>query len=136
MVVLVQANLLAVGIKGMAESLRELPVRVVEKRSGRQAAACFRNEGFDAVISNWELSDMPKGAFLRRLKAFRPGIATIAFVNAGDRHQEIDARCTGVSAVVTDKVSDLLLKETVANVLRLEPVESIQATRDKGAEKT
>ena len=124
MIVLVQATVLTVGLNGKNEVLRELPIRLVTMQSGIEAARSLKNEEVDSVISKWDLDD---GWFLRRLRAVKPEIATIAFVRAGDQAQEIAARSAGVSAVLTDEADDELFRETVANVLGLHDLVSVEA---------
>jgi len=127
MIVLVQATVLTVGLDGKSEVLRELPIQLIKMRSGGQAARSLKNENVDSVISKWDLVDMKGGRFLKRLRAVKPGIPTIAFIRAGDRAQEIAARGIGVSAVLTDETTDELFRETVANVLGIKDVVFIRA---------
>ncbi|MHC4720461.1 MAG: hypothetical protein ACYSYT_08300 [Planctomycetota bacterium] len=127
MVVLVQANVMTVGLNGKSEVLRELPIRLITMQSGLQAARSLKNEEIDSVISRWDLDDMPNGRFLRNLRAVKPDIATIVFVKAGDWQQEIQARSLGVSAVLTDQADDGIFKETVANVLGIQDLVDIKA---------
>ncbi|MFZ0034246.1 MAG: hypothetical protein WAK60_04550 [Sedimentisphaerales bacterium] len=127
MIVLVQANVLTVGLNGKNEVLRELPIRLITMQSGIKAARSLKNEKIDSVISKWDLQDMEDGQFLRNLRAVKPEIPTIAFVRPGDRGQEIAARSLGVSAVLTDEADDELFCETVANVLGLVDIASIKA---------
>ncbi|MBA7674540.1 hypothetical protein ES703_82756 [subsurface metagenome] len=127
MIVLVQASVLTVGLNGKNEVLRELPIRLITMQSGTEAARSLKNEKVDSVISKWDLDDMEDGRFLKRLRAVKPEIPTIAFVRAGDRAQEIAARTLGVSAVLTDDTSDELFRQTVANVLGLKGILSIKA---------
>ena len=127
MVVLVQANVMTVGLNGKSEVLRELPIRLITMQSGLQAARSLKNEEIDSVISRWDLDDMPNGRFLRNLRAVKPDIATIVFVKAGDWQQEIQARSLGVSAVLTDQADDQILKETVANILGIHDLVDIKA---------
>jgi len=126
MIVLVQATVLTVGLDGKSEVLRELPVRLITMQSGVQAARSLKNEEVESVISKWDLGDMADGLFLKRLKAVKPDIPTIAFIEAGNKAQEIAARSLGVAAVLTDEVDDGLFRETVANVLGLTDVVSIR----------
>jgi DNA-binding NarL/FixJ family response regulator len=119
MVVLIQATVLTVGLNGRNEILRDLPIRLVAKQSGIEAARSLKNEDVDSIISRWDLDDMENGRFLKALRAARPGVATVALIKAGDRAQEIAARSLGVSAVLTDESDDEFFRETVANVLRL-----------------
>jgi DNA-binding NarL/FixJ family response regulator len=126
MIVLVQATVLTVGLNGKNEVLRELPIRLVTMQSGTEAARSLKNEKVDSVISKWDLDDMEDGRFLKRLRAVKPEIPTIAFIRTGDRTQEIAARSLGVSAVLTDDTSDELFRQTVANVLGLKGILSIK----------
>lgn len=127
MIVLVQATVLTVGLNGKNEVLRELPIRLVTMQSGIEAARSLKNEEVDSVISKWDLDDMEDGWFLRRLKTVKPEISTIAFVRSGDQAQEIAARSAGVSAVLTDEADDELFRKTVANVLGLHDLVSVEA---------
>ena len=127
MIVLVQATVLTVGLNGRNKVLRELPIRLITMRSGTEAARSLKNEKVSSVISKWDLDDMEDGRFLKTLRAVKPNIPTIAFINAGDRAQEIAARSLGVSAVLTDDTNDELFRETVANVLGLKGIVSIKA---------
>jgi DNA-binding NarL/FixJ family response regulator len=127
MIVLVQANVLTVGLNGKSEVLRELPIRLLTMRSGNEAARSLKNTKVDSVISNWDLEDMGDGRFLKKLKAVKPDLPTIVFIRAGDTAQEIEARSLGVSAVLTDDTSDDIFRQTVANVLGLKGIVSIKA---------
>jgi DNA-binding NarL/FixJ family response regulator len=127
MLVLVQANVLTVGLNGKNEVLRELPIRLITMQSGVEAARSLKNEKVDSVISDWNLLDMEDGQFLKKLRAVKPDIPTIAFIRAGNRQQEIAARNLGVSAVLTDDTGDDFFKETVANVLGLKGLVAIKA---------
>jgi len=127
MIVLVQANVLAVGLDGKSEILKELPIRVISMQSGKKAASSLKIEKVDSVISKWDLEDMAGGQFIKGLRAVKPDIPTIVFVKANDVQQEIDARSLGVSAVLTDETDDELFKQTVANILGLKGVVSIES---------
>ena len=126
MIVLVQATVLTVGLDGKNEVLRELPIQLVTMRSGGQAARSLKNENVNSVISKWDLVDMKDGRFLKKLRAVKPDIPTIAFIKTGDRAQEIAARGIGVSAVLTDETTDEFFRQTVANVLGIKDVASIK----------
>lgn len=126
MIVLIQANVLTVGLDGKDEVLRELPIRLISMQSGVKAARSLKNEKVDSVISKWDLDDMEDGRFLRNLRAVKPEIPTIAFVRTGNHAQEIAARSLGVSAVLTDETDDELFCETVANVLGIRDIASIK----------
>ena len=127
MVVLVQANVLTVGLDGRNEALRELPIQIITMQSGVEAARSLKNEKVDSVISNWDLDDMPDGRFLRCFRAVKPDVPIIVFVREGDMEQEIAARSLGVSAVLSQSTSNELFCRTVASVLGLKNLESIKA---------
>jgi DNA-binding NarL/FixJ family response regulator len=128
MIVLVQANVLTVGLNGKNEALRELPIRLITMQSGVQAARSLKNEKVDSVISKWDLEDMKDGRFLKTLRVVKPEIATIAFVNPGDTAQEIAARSIGVSAVLTNDSDDEYFRDIVTNILGLTSAVPVKAT--------
>jgi len=127
MVVLVQATVLTVGLNGKSESLKELPIRLINMQSGLEAARSLKNEKVDSVISKWDLDDMKNGLFIRKLRAVKPELPTIVFVRAGERAEEIAARSLGVSAVLTSDSDDELFLATVANILGLRGLAEIKA---------
>jgi DNA-binding NarL/FixJ family response regulator len=127
MIVLVRATVLTVGLNGKNEVLEELPIRVIAKQFGLEAASSLKNEKVDGVISKWDLDDMADGWFLKRLRIAKPDIALVALVRAGDRTQEIAARSLGARAVLTDDESDELFRETVADVLGIRETVGINA---------
>ncbi len=134
MIVLVQANVLTVGLDGKAEILRELPIRLLSMRSGGEAARSLKNEKVHSVISKWHLDDMKNGHFIKELKAVKPDIPTVVFVESGNKEQEIAARSLGVSAVLTDDTGDDIFRETVGNILGLKQLVSIKAISPIGKE--
>jgi DNA-binding NtrC family response regulator len=119
MIVLVQANVLTVGLNGENEALRELPVHLIETYSAAQAARFLKNEKVDVVICKWNLVDSADGLFLKRLKIIKPQIKTIVIIKAGNITEEISARSCGASAVLTDCAGDELLRGTVIEALKL-----------------
>ena len=135
MIVLVQANILTVGINGRNKVLRELPIRLIAMQSGVEAVRSLKNEKVDSVISKWDLVDMEDGRFLRKLRTVKPDIPTIVFIRADDQAQEIEARSLGVSAVLTDQASDDIFRQTVANVLGLKDLVSIKVISPLGSKK-
>jgi len=132
MIVLVQANVLTVGLNGKSEVLRELPIRLIKMQSGVEAARSLKNGKVDSVISKWDLDDMKDGRFLKTLRAAKPEIPTIVFIKADDRAQEIEARSLGASAVLTDDTDDELFRQTVANILGLADLVSIKTITAAG----
>ena len=129
MIVLVQANVLTVGLGDKNEALQELPLRLIAMSSGAEAARLLKNERVDSVISKWDLDDMKNGLFLKRLKAVKPEIPTIVFVRAGDQAQEIAARSSGACAVLTEDTTDEFFQTTIANVLGLSPTFSLNGVK-------
>jgi CheY-like chemotaxis protein len=136
MIVLVQANVLTVGLGDKNEALQELPLRLIAMSSGAEAARSLKNERVDSIISKWDLDDMRNGLFLKRLKAVKPEVPTIVFVRAGDQAQEIAARSSGASAVLTDDATDEFFQATVANVLGLRGIVSIKTISPAESEKS
>ena len=126
MIVLVKATVLSVGLKGKSKALKQLPVRVVNMRTGLEASRSLKNEKFDSIVSNWELPDMKDGLFLKGLRRIKPDIPTIAVVKAGNTSQEISARSIGVSAVLTSDTTDEIFRQTVAELLGLRSADSIR----------
>ena len=127
MILLVEANVLTVGLDGRTDGLAELPVRLINIRTGSEAIKCLRNEKIDSVISEWNLPDMADGSFLKGFKTVKPHMPTIAVVKPGDRGQEIAARSLGVAAVLTDDTSAEHFRETVSQVLGLSKTADIKA---------
>ncbi len=119
MIVLVQANVMTVGLGERNSVLQELPLRVISMHLANNAVSSLKTEKVDSVISQWELEDSKDGDFLRRFRIARPGIPTIVLVESGNEKQESAARSLGVSAVLTNDCSDELFAQTVANVLGL-----------------
>ncbi len=117
---LVRTNLLAVGVNGRTQLLSELPIRLVSVQSAAEAVVCIRNDRFESVLSTWNLEDMPRGLFLKRLRVVKPDLTTIVLVNGNDPSEEIGARSIGVCAVLTEDCGDDFLVQAVASVLGLE----------------
>ena len=126
MIVLVKATVLTVGLDGKNKVLKQLPIRVVNMRTGLEASRSLKNEKFDSIISNWELPDMNDGLFMKGLRRIKPDIPTIAVVKAGNTRQEISARSIGVSAVLTSDTTDEIFRRTVAEILGLRDADSIE----------
>lgn len=112
-------TVLAVGVGQRSEVLEELPIELIALNEGSEAVCSFKTEQIDSVISHWHLDDMPDGLFLRRLRAIRPHMPTIAIVASGNPEQEIAARSLGVAAVVPDDCSEDYFRAVVSAVLHL-----------------
>lgn len=134
MLVLVQANILAVGLDGKSKALQELPIRIVNMQEGRQAARSLKNEKFDSVLSSWDITDMKDGRFLKKLKTVKPEIPTIVFVEPGNRQQEIAARTAGANMVLPENINDEAFRDAVINILGIEgeiDIKSISPLKQK-----
>lgn len=126
MLVLVKANILAVGLGGKGDVLKRLPIRVIQIQTGVQAGRSLKNEHVDSVISKWDLPDAENGRFLKNLRLAKPYIPVIAIVNSNDAGQEIAARSIGATAVLSSDVTDEVFRQTVAQILELDDAEAIQ----------
>lgn len=126
MIVVTKANVLTVGIAGKARALEELNVRVISLQFGKDAVRSLKSEEFDSVISRWDLPDMHNGAFLEGLRNIKRNMPTIAVIESGNTDQEISARSLGVSAVITEDISEDHFRELISQLLGLEEVEQIK----------
>lgn len=126
MLVLVKANILAVGLNGSGDVFRNLPIRVLCIRTGAEAGRSLKNESVDGVISKWNLPDAPNGRFLTNLRLAKPYMPVIAVVDSNNAGQEIAARSIGATAVLSDDVSDDVLRQAVVEVLGFDDTGEIQ----------
>ena len=120
--VLVQANVLTVGLGKREQALQDLPIEIVSVQTAAQAARSLKNENFDSVIIRWDSRDEDCSLFLKRLRTVKPDISTMVLVGADDPSQEIEARSIGVSIVVTEDCSDEYLLRASVDLLGLETV--------------
>ena len=126
MIVLVKANILAIGITGRNEVLKTLPIRVIEMHHSREAGRSLKTEDIDTIISHWDLPDAADGRFLKSIRAAKPHMPIIALIDPGNIRQEIAARSIGVTAVVSSDVSDEYFRSVLAEVLGLDDVDTIR----------
>jgi len=126
MVIIAEMNVLAVGMENRADDFNGLPIRLLNLTHGSDAIRSFRTDPIDSVISHWNLTDMPDGKFLKKLKAAKPDMPTIAIVEPNNPQQEIEARMLGVSAVVTEDCDDAYLRQVMAAVFGLPNVAAIE----------
>ncbi|MFH1614690.1 MAG: hypothetical protein ABIG61_06375 [Planctomycetota bacterium] len=126
MIVIAKAVVLAIGLNGKENELKELPIQLISMDRGFEAIKCFKKERISSAISFWDLPDMPDGRFLKTLKAAKPKIPTIAFIEPGNSQQEIAARGMGVSAVLSEDVDEEHFRETVCQILHLDNVSCIK----------
>lgn len=125
MKVLATANILVVGIECL-EIFDRMPVTAKEVQTGIEAVSSLKYEEFNAVISRWNLADMPNGRFIKGLRLIKPDLPVVAVIDADDPMQEISARACGVKAVVSNS-SLTLLQNTLAGLLRITAMEKTTA---------
>ncbi len=126
MIVVTKANVLTVGIADKAQVLKELNIRVISLQFGKDAVGSLKSEEFDSVISRWDLPDMENGSFLQGLKNIKRDMPTIAVIESGNTGQEISARSLGVSAVITEDISEDHFRGLISQLLGLKEVEQIK----------
>ena len=119
MVIIAEMNVLAVGLEDRIKEFKGLPVRLLDIAHGSDAIRSFKTASIDSVISHWNLTDMPDGEFLRRLRTVKPDMPTVAIIEANNPQQEIEARSLGVSAVITEDCSEDYFRKVMGEVLGL-----------------
>ena len=126
MVIIAKMNILSVGTGSRSESLSGLPVRLINMKKGFDAIRSFKTEHVDSVVSHWHLADMPNGRFLKKLKAVKPDMPTIAIIEGNNPQQEIEARSLGVAAVITEDSSEEHFRDVITAVLGFADVRAIE----------
>lgn len=119
------STVLMVGANEKAGGLQELPLRVLMLDTGQEAIQCLRHEQVDTVVSRWDLVDMPEGELLARICSAMPRIPTVAFVEPGNRRQEILARSLGVTAILSEDIDDDYFRSTVCQILHIEQIATV-----------
>ncbi len=119
---LVQGEVLTVGVEKFNQYLQKMPVRLLSFATGKQAISSLKNANINAVVCSWDLQDMPDGKFLRGLKHIKPDIHSIAIVNPENLNQEINARSVGVNAVVSQNTSGDDLIKVISNMMKIPEV--------------
>ncbi len=119
MVIIAEMNVLAVGMDNRTGGFDGMPVRLLNMTRGSDAIRSFRTDTIDSVISHWNLTDMPDGEFLKKLKAAKPDMPTVAIIEANNPQQEIEARKLGVSAVVSEDCDGEYFRQVIAAVFCL-----------------
>ena len=133
MVIIAEMNVLAVGMEDRVNEFKALPIRLLNMTHGKDAIRSFKTDHIDSVISHWHLRDMPDGAFLKKLKAVKPDMPTVAIIEPNNPQQEIEARMLGVSAVIPEDCDGQYFREVMAEVLGLHgtyEVETIYAVKE------
>jgi len=124
--VLKEEYILAVGIRDKSEMLESVPVRVILCDKGLDALRCLKQARTRMLISKWDLPDMPDGDLLRRFTQANPYMPTIAFVEANNTEQEIEARTLGVTCVLADDTNYDEFFAAVCQVLELSSIKQLQ----------
>jgi len=119
MIFLLQPKVLTIGLEEKNQVLEELSVHLIKCIGGFEAAGYLKREKVDSVITAWNLPDMPGGLFIKRLRAVKPDVPCIVFIDSGDTEQEIAARSCGASVVLTDKTDDDFFRGVVLETMRL-----------------
>ena len=130
MVVIAEMNVLAVGMEDRAEQFKGLPVRLLNLTCGGDAIRAFKTNQIDSVICHWHLSDMQNGAFLKKLKALKPDIPTVAIIEPDNPQQEIEARRLGVTAVVPEDCDGHFFRQVVASLFGVSDHEAVITCRE------
>ena len=126
MVIIAEMNVLAVGMEDRTDGFDGLPVRLLNMAHGSDAIRSFRTDAIDSVISHWNLTDMPDGQFLKKLKTAKPDMPTVAVIEPNNPQQEIEARQLGVSAVVSEDCDGDYFRQVMASVFGLPDGQSIE----------
>ncbi len=121
----VYSTILIIAAQDKANALQELPLRVLMMDTGKEAVRCLREERIDSVVSRWDLVDMPAGELLQKIAAARPKMPTVAFIEPGNRQQEIMARSLGVTAILSDDIDDDYFRSTVCQILQIEDIAAV-----------
>jgi DNA-binding NarL/FixJ family response regulator len=126
MVIIAEMNVLTVGVENRTSQFKGLPIRLLNLAHGSEAIRSFKTDPIDSVVSHWHLADMPDGQFLRKLKAVKPDMPTVAIVDPNNPQQEIEARQLGVSAVIPEDCDGGYFRRVMAAVFGLPNVEAIE----------
>ena len=126
MVIIAGMNVLAVGMEDRAGEFKGLPIRLLNLTHGHDAIRSFKTDPIDSVVSRWHLADMPNGEFLKKLKAAKPDMPTVAIIEPNNPQQEIEARTLGVNAVITEDCDVQSLREVMTLVFGLSDADSIK----------
>ncbi len=108
-----------IGVKGRKESLKDLPVRIIEINTAANVLSSLKKEKINTVVSKFDLPGAPAGQLLKRIIEARLWMPTVAMIKPGDIEQEILARTLGVKAVLHDSVSDEVFKDTICKLMKL-----------------
>lgn len=94
-----------------------LSFNVIEVNTAARVLEALRKTNPDMLASNWEVPGARAGDLLRRIIDAKPGMPTIAVIQAGSIEDELEARRLGVSVVLADDVDDATFEDAVCQVL-------------------
>lgn len=129
----VKANILIAGSFARSEALKGLPLRVLAADTAKEAIRYLREEKIDAVVSEWELDDMPNGKFMRNIRAAKPATPTITFITPGNTDQEIAARSLGISVVLNEDIDNECFCQAICQLLAISPIAVQELVNKKSA---
>ena len=114
----VDAKVIAVGLNAEPGLDKAVPVQIISSDSGMEAVKHLREHRIiDAVISRWDLPDMPDGELIRRIRAARPSTPTIVVLDEPYEQREVEVRALGVTAVLPGNVDTPMLSNAISEVL-------------------
>jgi hypothetical protein len=122
-----QIDILAANVRDRSIVLEQLPLTFLLVDRGCQAIKCLRQEKILTLISRWDLVDMGDGELLRRVINAKPGMPTIAFIESGNREQEVAARALGVKLVLPEDIDDGQFHRVICELLGLKEIAAIKA---------
>ena len=117
---MIETTVLMVGTGCKSQAISDLPVRLIRLGTGAEAIRSLRHERVDALVSQWDLVDIPDGTLLRNVINASPSIPTIALIEPGNFDQEIKAAQWGVTAIIPDDIDDDYFRQVIAQLLGLE----------------
>ena len=114
---------LAAGLNGLEECLKDLPVETMGVQTGRNALKVIRLNGpAVCLVSALNLPDMPDGKLIQLLRDAYPWMRCIAIIQNEDGNEERCARQAGACTVFPASVSGTTLLETVMRLLQVQPI--------------
>ncbi|MCK4998917.1 MAG: response regulator transcription factor [Anaerohalosphaera sp.] len=111
---------MTVGVDWDANLTNALPVQIISSDNGMEAIRHLREHlKINAVITRWDLPDMPDGQLIRRIRAAKPSIPTVVILDEPDEQREIDVRKLGVTAVIPGNANATSLVDAIKHVLNV-----------------
>ncbi len=128
MFMLLPATILTVGLGAKADALENFSARLMRVETANEAVLTLRREFVDAIISKWNLPDMPKGEFIKRIKSARSSVPIAVMLDEQDDcTDESQARTLGVIAVVHSDIDEISLMRVVERMVMKKQTHLLQA---------